>query len=148
MKVILQERIANLGVVGDQVNVKSGYARNFLIPKGMALMATAANVAEFEKRREALEKKAAEKVAAAEARKAALSEIVVTIAAQAGDEGKLFGSIGSRDIADAVSAKGVALDKSEIRLPEGPIRAIGEHEVTVYLHSEVNASVKIVVEAE
>ncbi|UUW71335.1 50S ribosomal protein L9 [Pseudomonas oryzihabitans] len=148
MDVILLEKIANLGNLGDKVNVKGGYARNFLLPQGKATAATAANVEAFEARRAELEKQAAEKKAEADARAAKLAELTVTIAANSGDEGKLFGSIGTRDIAEAVSAAGVELDKSEVRLPNGALRSVGEYDVEVHLHTDVEATVKIVVVAE
>ncbi|MEH3021226.1 MAG: 50S ribosomal protein L9 [Pseudomonas oryzihabitans] len=148
MDVILLEKIANLGNLGDKVNVKGGYARNFLLPQGKATAATAANVEAFEARRAELEKQAAEKKAEADARAAKLSELTVTIAANSGDEGKLFGSIGTRDIAEAVSAAGVELDKSEVRLPNGALRNTGEYDVEVHLHTDVEATVKVVVVAE
>lgn len=148
MQVILLEKVGRLGNLGDQVNVKSGYGRNFLIPFGKAVAATKNNVAEFEQRRAELEAAAAERRAAAEARAAKLADLVVTIAANAGDEGKLFGSIGTRDIADAISAAGVAVEKSEVRLPNGVIREIGEFDVHVQLHSDVMQSIKLQVVAE
>ncbi|ALZ86286.1 MULTISPECIES: 50S ribosomal protein L9 [Pseudomonas] len=148
MDVILLEKIANLGNLGDKVNVKGGYARNFLLPQGKATAATAANVEAFEARRAELEKQAAEKKAQADARAAKLAELTVTIAANSGDEGKLFGSIGTRDIAEAVSAAGVELDKSEVRLPNGALRNTGEYDVEVHLHTDVEATVKVVVVAE
>ncbi|MDQ7914594.1 50S ribosomal protein L9 [Pseudomonas sp. 102515] len=148
MDVILLEKIANLGNLGDKVNVKGGYARNFLLPQGKATAATAANVEAFEARRAELEKQAAEKKSEADARAAKLADLTVTIAANSGDEGKLFGSIGTRDIAEAVSAAGVELDKSEVRLPNGALRSIGEYDVEVHLHTDVEATVKIVVVAE
>ena len=133
MNVILLERVNNLGDLGDQVNVKAGYGRNFLIPQGKAVSATADNVAKFEARRAELEAAAAEKLAAAEARKAALSELSISITQKAGDEGKLFGSVGTSDIANAITAAGVEVSKSEIRLPEGALRHVGE------FHSDVVA---------
>jgi len=148
MDVILLEKIANLGNLGDKVSVKGGYARNFLLPQGKATAATAANVEAFEARRAELEKQAAEKKAQADARAAKLAELTVTIAANSGDEGKLFGSIGTRDIAEAVSAAGVELDKSEVRLPNGALRSVGEYDVEVHLHTDVEAVVKVVVVAE
>ncbi|AYN95852.1 MULTISPECIES: 50S ribosomal protein L9 [Pseudomonas] len=148
MEVILLEKIANLGNLGDKVNVKGGYARNFLLPQGKATAATADNVAAFEARRAELEKQAADKKASAEARAAKLNELTVTIAANSGDEGKLFGSIGTRDIAEAVSAAGVELDKSEVRLPNGALRNVGEFDVDVQLHTDVETTVKVVVVAE
>ncbi|GGE32679.1 50S ribosomal protein L9 [Halopseudomonas oceani] len=147
MEVILLEKIANLGNLGDKVAVKAGYARNFLLPFGKATPATADNVAAFEARRAELEKLAAEKKAEADARAAQLAELTVTIAANAGEEGKLFGSIGTRDIADAVTAAGVAIEKSEVRLPDGALRNVGEFDVVVQLHTDVDATVKLVVVA-
>ena len=135
MEVILLEKIANLGNLGDKVAVKAGYARNFLLPFGKATPATADNVAAFEARRAELEKIAAEKKAEAEARAAKLADLTVTIAANAGEEGKLFGSIGTRDIADAVTAAGVAIEKSEVRLPDGALRTVGEFDIDVQLHT-------------
>ena len=147
MEVILLEKIANLGNLGDKVAVKAGYARNFLLPFGKATPATADNVAAFEARRAELEKIAAEKKAEAEARAAKLADLTVTIAANAGEEGKLFGSIGTRDIADAVTAAGVAIEKSEVRLPNGALRTVGEFDIDVQLHTDVDATVKLVVVA-
>lgn len=147
MEVILLEKIANLGNLGDKVAVKAGYARNFLLPFGKATPANAANVEAFEARRAELEKIAAEKKAEAEARAAKLAELTVTIAANAGEEGKLFGSIGTRDIADAVTAAGVEIEKSEVRLPEGPLRNVGEFDIDLHLHTDVEATVKLVVVA-
>ncbi len=148
MQVILLDKIGNLGGLGDQVNVKSGYARNFLIPQGKAVMATKDNVAMFETRRAELEAKVAEQLAAAEARAESVNTLEgVTIASKAGDEGKLFGSIGTRDIADAITAAGVAVAKSEVRLPEGALRNTGEFEVSIQLHSEVFATAKIAIVA-
>ncbi len=145
MKVILQEKIANLGQVGDQVNVKPGYARNYLIPKNKVVMATPSNIADFEKRRAELEKRAAEVLAAAQARADKIAEVTVTLETQASDEGKLFGSIGPRDIADAVVAAGHELNKSEVLMPEGPIRQTGEYEIHVQFHSEVTGAIKVVI---
>ena len=148
MEVILLEKIGKLGNLGDKVNVKSGFGRNYLLPQGKAVAATEANVARFEERRAELEKAASEKLASAESRAAALNELVVTIAANAGDEGKLFGSIGSKDIADAITAAGTAVEKSEVRLPNGVIRAVGQFEIDVQLHPEVTATISLNVEAE
>ena len=149
MQVILLDKIAHLGKVGDQVNVKSGYARNFLIPQGKAVMATAANIEHFEARRAELEEKAAQALAAAVDRAARLEALgSVTIASKAGDEGRLFGSIGTRDIADAITAKGVEVAKSEVRLPNGLIRTLGEHEVTFQFHGEVFAHLNVIIVAE
>lgn len=148
MEVILLEKVGKLGGLGDKVTVKSGFGRNFLVPYGKAVPANAANVAEFEARRAELEKAAAEKLAAAEARAEQLNEKEVTLTSKAGDEGKLFGSIGVRDISDAVTAAGVEVSKAEVRLPEGPIRAIGEYEIDIQLHSDVTATIKLSVVAE
>ena len=149
MQVILLDKIAHLGKVGDQVNVKSGFARNYLIPQGKAVMATAANIEHFEARRAELEEKAAQALAAAVDRAARLEALgSVTIASKAGDEGRLFGSIGTRDIADAITAKGVEVAKSEVRLPNGLIRTLGEHEVTFQFHGEVFSHLNVVIVAE
>ncbi|WP_109078983.1 50S ribosomal protein L9 [Aggregatibacter kilianii] len=149
MQVILLDKIAHLGKVGDQVNVKSGYARNFLIPQGKAVMATKANIEHFEARRAELEEKAAQALAAAADRAARLEALgSVTIASKAGDEGRLFGSIGTRDIADAITAQGVEVAKSEVRLPNGLIRTLGEHEVTFQFHGEVFSHLNVVIVAE
>lgn len=149
MQVILLDKIAHLGQVGDQVNVKSGFARNFLIPQGKAVMATKANIEHFEARRAELEAKAAANLAAAEERAAKLAALAtVTIASKAGDEGRLFGSITTRDVAEAVTAAGVEVAKSEVRLSTGPLRSTGEHEVRFQLHSEVFATLNVVVVAE
>ncbi|MCO7092808.1 50S ribosomal protein L9 [Vibrio cholerae] len=149
MQVILLDKIGNLGSLGDTVNVKSGYARNFLIPQGKAVMTTKANVAMFESRRAELEAKVAEQLAAAQTRADQVNALeAVVIASKAGDEGKLFGSIGTRDIADAITAAGVKVSKSEVRLPEGALRNVGAYEVSVQLHSEVFATAKVQVVAE
>jgi large subunit ribosomal protein L9 len=148
MNVILLEKMGKLGNIGDQVSVKSGFGRNFLIPQGKAIPATAANVADFEARRAELEAAAAEKKAATTVRAEKLAELTVTIAANAGDEGKLFGSLGARDLALAITAAGVEVAKSEVRMPEGTLREVGEYEVDVQLHAEVTQAVKVVVTAE
>jgi large subunit ribosomal protein L9 len=148
MQVILLEKIGKLGNLGDQVNVKAGYGRNFLIPFGKAVPATEANVAAFETRRAELEAAAAAKLAEATARAEKLAELSVTIEANVGEGGKLFGSIGTRDIADAVNAAGAEIDKSEVRMPEGPIREIGSYDVAVQLHSDVIQTVSVTVVAE
>ena len=149
MEVILLEKIANLGSLGDKVSIKNGYARNYLIPKGKAVVATEKKIAEFEVRRVELEKIAAEKLAAAQARADALSKLHITIEHKAGDEGRLFGSVGTHAIADAIVKAGVQVDKSEIRLPHGTIRHLGDFEIHVHLHADVNAvcAVKITAEA-
>lgn len=148
MEVILLEKIDNLGGLGDKVNVKSGYGRNFLIPSGKATAATDANLAEFEKRRAELEAAAVETLAKAEARQSAVSELKLTIRANAGTEGKLFGSVGAHDIVVAAAEAGVELTRQEIRLPEGPLRHIGEFVVDVHLHSDVNTQITLLIEAE
>ena len=143
MQVILLEKVGKLGDLGDQVSVKSGFGRNFLIPYGKAVPATKGNVADFEVRRAELEKVAAEKRAAAEARAEKLAALNITIAGNAGDEGKLFGSIGTRDLADAITTAGVEVTKAEVRLPDGVIREIGEFEVSIQLHAEVTQVVNV-----
>jgi large subunit ribosomal protein L9 len=148
MEVILLDKVGKLGAIGDKVTVKSGYGRNYLLPQGKAVAATAKNVADFEARRAELEANAASKLAEAQARAGKLAELTVTIAANAGDEGRLFGSIGTRDIAEAVSKAGVAITKSEVRLPQGALREVGQYEIDVQLHSEVTQAVKLVVVAE
>ncbi|THA09211.1 50S ribosomal protein L9 [Rodentibacter pneumotropicus] len=149
MQVILLDKIAHLGNVGDQVDVKSGFARNFLIPQGKAVMATKANIEHFEARRAELEEKAAKSLAAAIDRAERLEALEkVTITSKAGNEGRLFGSITTRDVAEAVSAAGVEVAKSEVRLPNGPIRTLGEHDVRFQLHSEVFAALNITIVAE
>ncbi len=148
MEIILLEKVVNLGNLGDKVNVKSGYARNFLIPQLKAVMATASKVAEFEARRAELEKAAADKLAAAQKRADALAKIEVVIAHKAGDEGKLFGSVGTVDIAKAMTDAGAAVDKSEVRLPEGIIRQIGEYAIDVNLHADVTVAINVSVVAE
>jgi large subunit ribosomal protein L9 len=148
MEIILLEKIANLGAMGEKVNVKPGYGRNYLIPQGKAAPATAENVAEYEARRADLEKAAAETLAAAETRRDALLDKVITIASKAGDEGKLFGSIGTADIASVISEQLVAVERNEVRLPDGAFRTIGEHDVQIQLHTDVNVVVKLIIEAE
>ncbi len=148
MEVILLEKVGKLGGLGDRVIVKGGYARNFLLPQGRAVMANESNVAEFETRRAELEKAAKEQLDAATARAEGLNEKVVAITAKAGDEGKLFGSVGTRDIAEAAEAAGMALDKSEVRLPEGPLRTTGEHEVQCQVHAEVFATIIVAITGE
>ena len=148
MEVILLEKVGKLGALGDRVTVKGGYARNFLLPQGRAVSANEANVAEFEARRAELEKFAQEQLDAANTRAEALNGNTVAITAKAGDEGKLFGSIGTRDIAEAAEANGLTLDKSEVRLPEGPLRNTGEHEVQCQVHAEVFATITVVITGE
>jgi large subunit ribosomal protein L9 len=148
MEVILLEKIENLGVMGDKVNVKPGYGRNYLIPKGKAAPATEANIAAFETRRAELEKVAAETLAVAEARRDKLAGINITITARAGDEGKLFGSIGTADIAESINATGVTVERHEVRLPDGAFRQVGEYDVELHLHTDVNTTIKLTIAAE
>ncbi len=149
MQVILLNKVENLGTIGDVVNVRSGYARNFLIPFGKAKPATKDNLAEFEARRAELEKIAAEELAAAQARAEKLQEASVTIAVKAGSEGKLFGSVGTTEIADAITANlGVEVAKREVRLPEGALRTTGEFDVELHLHSDVDVTIQVVVIGE
>jgi len=149
MEIILLEKIANLGSLGDKVTVKNGYARNYLIPQRKAVVASAKKIAEFEVRCSELEKAANEKLLAAQSRAEALGKLHIVIAHKAGEEGRLFGSIGTHAIADAIAKAGVDVDKSEIRLPHGTIRHLGDFEVHVHLHADVNAicAVKITAEA-
>ncbi|MCR9186806.1 MAG: 50S ribosomal protein L9 [Halieaceae bacterium] len=149
MEVILLENIGNLGGLGDKVDVKAGYGRNYLVPQGKAVPATRNNIAEFETRRAELEAAASAALAAAEQRAEAINALQpVTIGANAGEEGKLFGSVGTRDIAEAVTAAGCEVDKSEVRLPEGPLRELGEFEVDIQVHGDVTATVVVAVVAE
>jgi len=148
MNVILLEKVENLGGLGDLVTVKNGYGRNYLIPGKKAVSATAANRADFEARRAELEVAAAALLAAANARGTVLSEKAITIACKVGEEGKLFGSVGTADIAAACAAAGTAIDKHEVRLPEGAFRHIGEYKVSIHLHPEVNAEITVKVVAD
>ncbi len=148
MEVILLERVANLGNLGDKVTIKNGYGRNYLVPQGKAVPATKAKVAEFEARRAELEKAAAEKLAAAQKRAEALKALQIVIPHAAGDEGKLFGSVGTQNIAEAITAAGAAVEKQEVRLPEGVIRQVGEYDVDIHLHSDVVVTMNISVTAE
>ncbi|HJS35368.1 MAG TPA: 50S ribosomal protein L9 [Pseudoxanthomonas sp.] len=148
MELILLQKVTNLGVLGDKVNVKPGYGRNYLVPQGKAVPATAANVAEFEAKRAEYEAKANAIHADAESRKETLEGQVVTIKANASTEGKLFGSVGPRDIADAFTAAGLPLEKSEVIMGEGALRNIGEYDIVVKLHADVQTTVKVVVQAE
>jgi large subunit ribosomal protein L9 len=148
MEVILLEKVGKLGVLGDKVSVKSGYGRNYLIPYSKAVPATKENIAQFEARRAELEKAAAESLAEAEARAEKLNAFSVTLVSKSGDEGRLFGSVGVRDIADAITAAGIEVNKSEVRLPEGPIRTIGEFPITIHLHADVESVVTLNIVAE
>lgn len=145
MEIILLEKVENLGNLGDKATVRPGYARNYLIPQGKAKYATPENLAEFEARRAELEMAAADALIAARARKEKLEELELSITAKAGGEGKLFGSVGAADIAAAVTAAGVEVQKREVRLPEGPLRQTGEYEIGLHLHFEVNATIKLTV---
>ncbi len=148
MDVILLEKVQNVGNLGEQVKVKSGFGRNFLIPQGKAVPATPENVAEFEARRAELEKAAAEQLAGAQARAEQLAGISLTLTHKAGDEGKLFGSITAAEVAEAITTQGVEVAKSEVRMPEGPIRQTGEYEIGVHLHTDVDKTITLTVEAE
>ena len=148
MELILLEKIRNLGAIGDRVKVKSGYGRNFLVPHGKAVYATVSNIAAFEKRRAELEKKEAEVLAAAQQRAATLQALKLSIATHAGQDGKLFGSVGPREISKAFEDAGHDVDKSEIDLFNGPIRDLGEHEFGVQLHSELELKLTLTVIAE
>ncbi len=148
MQLILKANIHNLGVIGDVVNVKAGYGRNFLLPQGFALPATPENIKEFEKIRAELEKKAAAEKAAAQKRADAIAKLNITIKVLVGEEGKLFGSVGTKDIADAITAAGQEVHKNEVLLPNGPLREIGEFQVALLVHGEIDASVKVIIAAE
>ena len=148
MNVILLERVNNLGDLGDEVSVKAGFARNFLLPKKKAVQANDANRAVFEERRKELEDAANEKLSAAKERAEALNEYLITIQVKAGEEDRLFGSVGTQDIADALVSKGLEVERSEVRLPDGAIRVLGEYEVDIQLHSDVTATIHLHVVAE
>lgn len=148
MEVILLEKIRRLGSLGAKVNVSAGFGRNYLIPQGKAVPANEANLAEFEVRRAELEQAAQARLTAAEQRRDQLAALSVTIAAKAGDEGKLFGSIGTRDLAEAITAAGVPVVKSEVRLPDGLIRQAGQYEIALQLHTDVMTQVNVAVVAE
>ena len=149
MEVILLDKIAKLGGLGDKVSVKSGYARNYLLPQGKAVFASKANVEQFETRRADLEKKLAGVLSTAEAQATKIVELAeITIASSAGDEGKLFGSIGTRDIANAITEAGVEVTKAQVRMPLGTIRETGEFDIAIHLHNDVDTSIKVIVIAE
>jgi large subunit ribosomal protein L9 len=148
MEVILLEKVENLGSLGDRVHVKPGYGRNFLIPSGKATPATEEHIKAFEARRAELEKTAAEALSEAEARRDRLADMVITIKAKAGDEGKLFGSIGTADIAAAIVAEGVEVERSEVRLPEGAFRQLGEYTIQLHLHTDVDTELTLVIDPE
>jgi large subunit ribosomal protein L9 len=148
MEVILLEKVRNLGDLGDQVRVKPGYGRNYLIPNGKAVPATRQNIEKFEARRAELERAQADTLARASARAEAMNGLVITLKRKAGAEGKLYGSVGTVDIAEAVTGAGQELARHEVRLPDGPFRNIGEYDVEIYLHADVNVTVKLVIAAE
>ena len=148
MQIILLDKVVNLGNLGDIVKVKDGYARNYLIPQRMAKRATPAAMAEFEVRRAELEKLAAEKLAAAQGVADKMAGVSVTVARKAGMDGRLFGSVGTNDIADALKAAGFVVDKASIRMPDGPLKAIGEFPLVVALHTDVLANIIVAVVAE
>jgi len=148
MDVILVEKVKNLGILGDRVKVKAGYARNFLVPYGKAVPATEANVAEFAKRRADYEARAAQLIAAAEARKSLLEGATITLRANASMEGKLYGSVGAREISEAMTASGMPVDKAELVMPDGPLRRTGEFDIALALHADVQTAIKVIIEAE
>jgi large subunit ribosomal protein L9 len=148
MELILLEKVQNLGNLGDKVKVKPGYGRNYLVPNGKAVPATPENIANFETRRAELEKSALQRMSTAEERRGALEGFAIIMTANASDEGKLYGSIGPREIAMAVTEKGITLEKAEVIMGEGPIRYTGEHTVVVHLHADVETEIKVTVNAE
>jgi large subunit ribosomal protein L9 len=148
MQIILMDKVVNLGGLGDVVKVKDGYARNFLIPQGKAKRANAANLAEFEARRVELERVAAEQLAAAQAQGEKLEGTAVTISRKAGVDGRLFGSVTNADVADALKAKGFPVEKSAVRMPEGPLKVVGETQLVVSLHTDVTATINVTVVGE
>lgn len=148
MEVILLEKVANLGNLGDKVTIKAGYGRNYLVPQGKAVAATAEKIKEFEARRAELEKIAAEKLAAANVRGDALDKLTIVIPHKAGDEGKLFGSVGTQNIADAITEAGTKVEKHEIRMPDGVIRHLGTYDIDVNLHTDVVKTMSIEIAAE
>ncbi len=148
MNVILLEKINKLGELGDQVSVKAGFGRNYLLPQGKALPATAANIKMFEERRAELEAAAAKASGAANTRAEALEGKEVVIVRKAGDEGRMFGSVTNSDVAEALTAAGTDVEKREVRMPEGAIRELGEYDIEIHLHTDVNTTVKVIVEAE
>lgn len=148
MDVILLQKVANLGNIGDRVKVRSGYGRNFLLPQGKATLATADNVARFEARRAELEKAAREHLVSANERAEAIKDFKLTIQAKAGTEGKLFGSIGTADIAEACQKAGFKVERSEVRMPNGPLRTVGDHVVNLHLHADVDVHLPVTIVAE
>ena len=148
MDVILLQKVANLGNIGDRVKVRSGFGRNFLLPQGKATLATAENVARFEERRAELERAAREHLSSAAERAAAMKDFKLTIRAKAGTEGKLFGSIGTSDIAEAVTREGFKIERSEVRMPNGSLRMVGEHAVGLHLHADIDVPLAVLIVAE
>ena len=148
MEVILLQKVANLGNIGDKVKVKSGYGRNYLLPEGKATLATPDNVAKFEARRHELEKAAGDELSKAQARAKKLEGFKLSLTAKAGGEGKLFGSVGTADIAEGVQSAGHKIERSEVRLPHGPIRQAGEHIVQLHLHTDVTVDLPVTIVAE
>jgi large subunit ribosomal protein L9 len=148
MEVILLQKVANLGNIGDRVKVRSGFGRNFLLPEGKATLATPDNIARFEARRVELERQAREHLVSAEERAAAMKDFKLAIHAKAGTEGKLFGSIGTSDIAEACSQAGFKVERSEVRLPSGPLRMVGEHQVALHLHADIDVPLHVTIVAE
>ena len=148
MQVILLQKVANLGNIGDRVKVRSGYGRNFLLPQGKATLATPENIARFEARRAELERAAREHLTSATERAEALKDFKLTIPSKAGTEGKLFGSIGTADIAEAVSKAGFKLERSEVRLPTGPLRTLGDHLISLHLHADVDVPLAVAIVPE
>jgi large subunit ribosomal protein L9 len=148
MEVILLQKVANLGNIGDRVKVRSGFGRNFLLPQGKATLATPDNIARFEARRAELERAAREHFSSAEERAAGMKDFKLTIRAKAGTEGKLFGSIGTSDIAEACTREGFKVERSEVRLPGGPLRMLGEHNVNLHLHADVDVPLHVTIVAE
>jgi large subunit ribosomal protein L9 len=148
MEVILLQKVANLGNIGDRVKVRSGFGRNFLLPQGKATLATPDNVARFEARRAELERAAREHLSSAEERAQAMKDFKLTIRAKAGTEGKLFGSVGTSDIAEACTREGFKVERSEVRLPNGPLRMIGEHTVHLHLHADIDVPLQVAIVPE
>jgi len=148
MDIILLQKVANLGNIGDRVKVKSGFGRNFLLPQGKATVATPTNLAKFEERRAELEKTARDQLVSAEERSVALKDFKLTVRAKAGTEGKLFGSIGTADIAEALTRENFNIARSEVRLPGGPLRMVGEHTVHLHLHADVDVPLVVTILAE
>ena len=148
MEVILLQKVANLGSIGDKVKVKPGYGRNFLLPQGKAALCTAANLKKFEERRAELEKQASDEFESAKLRAGQLEGFKLSLTAKAGTEGKLFGSVGTADIAEAVTKAGIRIERSEVRLPGGPIRLVGEHHVKLHLHTDIEIDLPVTIVAE